>query len=343
MATADELLASQEIEVLTVDLNSRIISIPASVGVLGVESDDDVKYLRFNIPRFYTTIDLSEFKFQVNFENAKGGGDFYPIKTVEISDDDMLSFIWEVDRTAFAYSGDVIFSLCMKKYDDDGVVVKELNTTTAKLPVLKGLETTKAVVENNPSAFDTVLCRLYAVEAATGLGQDGYYSIVKVDEQNDGVVFTIMNSDGTTTAIVRHGKDGHTPVRGVDYFTDTDILDFENDLKTYVDQWSPKTETVILTASGWSNNKQTVAVSGITTDNIIVVGPDPSDSNYEAYVDGEIRCVSQTVGSLTFVCSSTPSVDVTVNVAVYYSTDAESGTHPSFTFTDDGNGNVTIA
>ena len=342
MATADELLTSREIEVLTVDLNSRVISIPATLTLLGVESDDDVKHLRFNVPRYYKVVDLSEFKFQVNFENARGGGDFYPIKTLEILEDDILSFVWVVDRSAFMYPGDVTFSLCMKKYDANGEVEKELNTAPAKLPVLKGLETTKEVVENNPSAFDTVLFRLYAVEAATGLGQGGYYSVVKVEELDDGIEVTVINNEGTTAATIRHGKDGYVPVRGEDYFTEEDVNDIKDDVKTYVDQWAPKSEVVTLTSTGWSNNTQTVAVPGVTDDNIVVVSPEPTDDNYEAYNDGEIRCISQAADSLTFVCGSTPKVNITVNVAVYYSTNAESGSHTSFTVTHDGNGNVTI-
>lgn len=343
MATADELLASGEIEVLSVNLDTRVISIPASLTILGVESDDDVKHLRFNIPRYYKVIDLSEFQFQVNFENARGSGDFYPIKDVEINDD-VLSFVWVVDRSAFMYPGDVTFSICMKKYDENGVVVKELNTAPAELPVLKGLETTKEVVENNPSAFDAVLFRLYAVEAATGLGQGAYYSVLEVEEQEDGVVITVRNNQGETTAVIRNGDDGHTPVRGVDYFTEEDVQAIKNDNKLYVDQWAPKAEVITLSSTKWSNNRQTVAVPGVTSDNLVIPAPEPTTANYEAYVGSGIRCVSQATNSLTFVCGSVPSTNVTVNVAIFYSSDIANGSggHTSFTVTDDGNGNVSI-
>lgn len=167
MATADELLATTSEtmeEILVADLVNRTIVIPATLRILGVESDDDVRRLYFNVPRYYGKIDLSEFKIQVNFENAKGDGDVWPVDDLVVNQDDILTFSWLVDRSAFKYAGNVTFNLCMKKYDTEGIVVKELNTTTVSLPVLKGLETSKELVENNPSAFDAVLFRLYAVE-----------------------------------------------------------------------------------------------------------------------------------------------------------------------------------
>ena len=346
MSTAEELLsaASQDEAVLVADLDTRIISIPASVTILGVESDDDVKKIRFNVPQHYGDLDLSEFKITVNFENARGQGDFYPIKNIEIADG-VMSFVWEVDRSAFMYAGDVEFNLCMKLYDENGIIVRELNTTPATLPVLKGLETTKEVFENNPSAFDTILFRLYAVEAATGNGQDGYYSIVNVAENDDGVLFTIINSDGTTAALVKHGKDGVTPVLGEDYFTDEEKTKFqtaiEGNVKAYVDKWAPSYETITLTAEGWTDNKQTVTLTGVSEDNPVFVSPVPTDANYETYNDAAIRCIEQGVDSLTFQCESVPSADVNVNVAVYYSL-ADVTSSGDFTVTDDGEGNVTL-
>lgn len=344
MATAEELLASvmEEVEqvdkTLVADFNSREILIPATIKVLGVESDDDVHKLHFNIPRYYCDVDLSEYHVCINFENARGQGDFYPVKDVEIVDEKILAFDWLVDRTAFKYRGDVIFNICLKKYDTNGVIIHELNTTPATLPVLKGLETTAAVVEENASAFDTVLFRLYCVEAATGNGQNGYYSIVRVTETNEGPAFTIMNSDGTTNALV---KNGYTPVRGVDYWTDDDVTSMWNRTVNYINKWSPRTALVKLTKAGWSNNSQTVSVNGITEDSVIFVAPEPSASNFTEYTEQEVRCTAQGTNQLTFECVTTPTIDLEVNVAIYHSSDVTDSTG-NFVVTDDGVGNVSI-
>lgn len=345
MATAEELLAmNTEDEILVADLNTRVISIPATLRVLGVESDDDVKRLHFSVPRHYGETDLSEFVVNINFENARGGGDLYPVDDLA-ADGENLTFSWLVDRSAFEYEGDVNFSICMKKYDENGIVIKELNTTTASLPVLPGLETSKEVVERNPSAFDAVMFRLYAVEAATGNGQNGYYTIAKVDEYEHGIKVTVIDKDGATVGVIEHGVDGYTPIRGVDYWTDSDKGEIKGEIEThteaYVNTWAPRSTSVTLVASNWTNNQQTVTVDGVTADNIIVPCPQQEYDNSVRYANHGIHCISQNTNSLTFKCLSVPTVDIIVNVGVFYS--AVAVENSDFVVTDDGNGNVVIS
>lgn len=345
MATADELLMAAANsatetteEILVADLNARVIGIPASLHILGVESDDDVKRLQFRIPRHYGEFDLSTFDIRVNFENARGKGDVYPVEDVTTTNDDHIEFTWLVDRTAFNYAGDVKFSLCMKLFEND-IVVKELNTTYAILPVLKGLETEKAVVDQNPSAFDRIMTRLYAVEAATGNGKNGYYSVVKVDQYDSGSIFTIVNQDGETIAYVRHGIDGYTPVKGVDYWNNEDKSELVGYAKSCVDTWAPKYSTITLSKDGWSVDTQRVMVSGVTNDNIVIVSPSPSEVNQTIYINSCVRCVDQTTDYLTFKCDTPPTSDVLVNVGVFYSAATIESTG-SIVVTDDGDGNV---
>lgn len=145
MATAEELLRSELCDdILTVDLDSRIIVIPNHVTNLGVESDDGVKLLHFRIPRHYCETDLSEFEIRINYENAKGGGDVYEAKNVVV-EDDMISFDWLVGRNAVTFKGNVKFNLCLRDVTGN-VVNREFNTAVAKLPVLEGLETGEAAI-----------------------------------------------------------------------------------------------------------------------------------------------------------------------------------------------------
>ncbi len=329
MATADELLgtiAEVTDDILVIDLNTRVISIPAAIKVLGVESDDDVKRLHFRLPRQYGEFDLSTFDFRVNFKNASGDGDCYPVNDVTVSDDGAtISFSWLVDRVAFIRKGDVTFSICMKLYDAAGVVVKELNTAKASLPVLEGLETEQAIVENNPSAFDEILFRLYAVEAASGIGKEGYYSIAKIEETEGAVIVTIINQDGETQAVLRQGTDGadgYTPVKGVDYWTDEDKTEIKTETKNYVDTWAPRPEAITLAAGSWDANTHTIQVTatGVTEDNIIIVAPSPVRTNRVLYNTHRIHCIEQGTDYLKFECDTIPSADIVVNVGVFYST-----------------------
>lgn len=329
MATADELLgmiSDVTDEFLVVNLDTRIISIPASIKILGVESDDDVKKLRFKLPRYYGEFDLSTFSIQVNFENAENEGDFYSIHDLEVSDDDTMTFTWLVDRHAFKRQGEVDFSLCMKKFDDEGEVVKELNTAIATLPVLKGLETTQAVVENNPSAFDSVLFRLYAVEAATGNSKNGYYTIVTVNETDDGVEVSIFGSDGIAVATIRHGRDGidgedgYSPVRGVDYWTEEDKNEIKSESTDYINSLAPKSRPVTLLANAWVDNRQTVSVEGVTKDpdSMVVIASPADKEKRKLCSDYDIYCIEQDDGLLTFECDTVPAVDIELNVGIFY-------------------------
>ena len=70
--------------------------------------------------------------------------------------------------------------------------------------------------------------------------------------------------------------------------------------------------TVTLTVAGWSDNSQTVAASGVTANNTVVVSPVPD--SYISYGEFGVYCSAQAANRLTFVCDSVPDVDLTVNV-----------------------------
>ena len=70
--------------------------------------------------------------------------------------------------------------------------------------------------------------------------------------------------------------------------------------------------TITLTAAGWSSNTQTVSVTGMTADGVVMVSPAPADQS--AYTSAGILCTAQAAGSLTFTCDTVPSGDLSVNV-----------------------------
>ena len=75
------------------------------------------------------------------------------------------------------------------------------------------------------------------------------------------------------------------------------------------------TQTVTLTVTGWSNNQQTVSVTGVTASNTVMVSPAPA--SVSAYGDAGIYCSAQASGALTFTCASVPTVALSVNVAIF--------------------------
>lgn len=153
MATAYELLSNEVCDdILTVDLESRRIIIPATVENLGVESDDSVRVLHFRVPRQYCEVDLATFGIRVNFKNTSGAGGSYDISNFAI-EDGMIKFDWLVERPATARKGDVVFNVCFREIVND-IVEREFNTAVASLPVLEGLETGSELVSEHTDIFE---------------------------------------------------------------------------------------------------------------------------------------------------------------------------------------------
>lgn len=73
-------------------------------------------------------------------------------------------------------------------------------------------------------------------------------------------------------------------------------------------------KTASLTVAGWSNNKQTVTVQGVTASTSVVVSPNAN--SFTAYGESGVYCSAQAVNSLTFSCESVPTTALTVNVLI---------------------------
>lgn len=165
MTTADEILAgavevasegATQDKVLRIDNELRTISIPSNLTVLGVESDEDVNVIKFEMPRHYGEVDLSTFAVRVNYMNANGDGDIYKVTDL-VASEEKMTFSWLVGRTASMYKGDTRFIVCLKKLAEDFVVKQEFNTTVASLPVLQGLEPNEQLIQRYPDIIEQML------------------------------------------------------------------------------------------------------------------------------------------------------------------------------------------
>jgi hypothetical protein len=81
-----------------------------------------------------------------------------------------------------------------------------------------------------------------------------------------------------------------------------------------IDTFWASTIQVTLTAANWSNNEITVTATWVTASNTVIVAPDPS--SMADYTGWGVYCSSQASNSLTFVCDTTPSNDIDVNVVI---------------------------
>lgn len=167
-------------ETIIINDDLRTMQIPSSIVLLGVESDDDVNKIPFQMPKEYCGFDLSQFEARINYMNSNGDGDIYIVDDLEVDGDDpsLMNFTWLVGRNACAYKGDTKFIVCLKKFDADQNVVQEFNTTVYSLPVLEGLETTEAVVQQNADIIEYILTK---IEEAGIIDLSNYYTKTEVN------------------------------------------------------------------------------------------------------------------------------------------------------------------
>lgn len=210
-----------ENERLVIDNDLRTITIPQGIPNIGVESDEDVRRLYFQMPASYDGTDLTGFAVRINYLNANSEGDVYVVTDQETTEG-IITFSWLVGRKALAYKGSIQFVVCLKKMDADGSVIQEFNTTVAKMTVLEGLETSQKVVQDNPDVIEQILARLEELEETGGggtgtAGKDGtgISSIEKTDTSGLVDTYTITLTDGSTYDItVTNGTKGEKGDRG---------------------------------------------------------------------------------------------------------------------------------
>ena len=124
--------------VLAINGNLRTISIPKNF-IFGVYNDTNVLSVPFEMPRYYAGNDLSEFSIRVNYVSATKVGGIYEVED-PVVEEDKITFEWLTSRGVFLGAGDVVFNVCLRKFNESDEVVKEYNTTLGRGSVLAGIE-----------------------------------------------------------------------------------------------------------------------------------------------------------------------------------------------------------
>ena len=126
-------------DILEIDPETRMITVPASEILLGVQHDAMAERKYFRCPKIVgDDIDLTKMELYVVFQNAGGtedrNRDRYHVTDVQAVDDGYIEFSWKLSEKVTAYAGDVQFGVCAIDTDEDGDVVNRWNTgiTTGK-------------------------------------------------------------------------------------------------------------------------------------------------------------------------------------------------------------------
>lgn len=72
---------------------------------------------------------------------------------------------------------------------------------------------------------------------------------------------------------------------------------------------------VLLDKDDWSGGSQTVSVDGVHSGTAVFYSSG-SEATREAYLAADVHISAQGEGTLTFLCASTPAVDIPVNIAL---------------------------
>lgn len=140
---------------LTVDANTRKITIPNNGTTFGVVGDIEINRVMFSVPRYYSGFDMKDFVARVNYINPNGELNFYESSDIAETED-TVTFTWLMGSDVTKYAGDVKFSIKLYKVSGNAYI-KSFNTTTGVGKVLEGLDVEKQIT---PEQQTTLLSKL---------------------------------------------------------------------------------------------------------------------------------------------------------------------------------------
>ena len=134
---------------IKIDIDTRYWKIPKEECFLGVESDDKVRILQFELSKneFYDGLNFTDCNCFINYKNEDNDTIPYGITDMEIQEDGTVTFTWEVSRGATIFKGNTFAVLCAKKVREDGTITNEWNSRIGSFTVSKGLEPSSSITE----------------------------------------------------------------------------------------------------------------------------------------------------------------------------------------------------
>ena len=192
---------------------------------------------------------------------------------------------------------------------------------TGRVLVADGWDKAGTLISAKTTSGDYITI-LYADDGTLWMDNwTGTYKQVYFKSDVDGLITTLTTYINTELAKKQNGVVSSTAPSNPSqwdlwYDTTNDVLKVYDGTQwntTWGGGWST-TITVTLLTNWWSNNEQTVTATWVTASNTVIVSPDPSD--FSDYTDAGIYCSAQASNSLTFVCDTTPSNDIDVNVVI---------------------------
>lgn len=168
-------------DVITIDGETRVISVPASEILFGVKTDKDVERKHFRCPKIVgDNIDLSKHQIYISYitsdstgKSFSGDSNLYLCEDVAIDGDD-ITFSWQLSGNVFASAGFIAFKVLAAKTDGENVQTR-WNTVPAVGTVLMTVPDGMDISETYPDIVTQLLERMESVEKiATEEAMQGY-------------------------------------------------------------------------------------------------------------------------------------------------------------------------
>lgn len=144
-STDDGVLVTPVNDVLLVDPETRLISVPASEENFGTYKENDVARKYFKCPRIVQdNMDLSTCEIFINYESASGKPGQYKCDDVELTNDgNHIAFSWLLSRNVFDKNKDstIYFSVQAKKIGGGNV----FNTRKAQGKMYETIDATEEI------------------------------------------------------------------------------------------------------------------------------------------------------------------------------------------------------
>lgn len=185
---------------ITVDPETRQMTIPTEYSILGVESDEKTERLWFKFPKVVgDSIDLTTLQLRVNYRNANSETDQYVCTDVTEADDgENIIFSWQLSRKVTKYQGNVVFIVCAVKVEDvvNGNIENEWNTTLAQAGVLEGLEV--ALSDEEEEEVSDIVAQLIAM-----MNQSANQAIESISDMKDTAIAAVQSQQSTSVQVVQ--------------------------------------------------------------------------------------------------------------------------------------------
>lgn len=228
---------------------NRAMSVKADKLILS-QYDHDSERFTFEFPRYIeehdmTLCDRVEIHYSNISKTKKEKYDDVYIVTDMSCDNDTAFFSWLISENATKLVGTISFSITFLCHDDEGKIVYNWGTDIFNsISVIARYNYTPGLLESNSDLIDALkrdvfdktldneeVEKIIADYVAANPpvngedGEDGISPTITVEEIENGHRITFIDINGNTSIDVMNGiigKDGYTPVKGIDYFNEED-------------------------------------------------------------------------------------------------------------------------